>query len=445
MNVLLISTYELGRQPVHVASPAAALQAGGHDVRATDLSVEPLDPSLVDWADAVALSTPMHTATRIAVATAKQIRGRRSELPIAAYGLYASAAVDTEEEMVFDRCIVGEYEQALVDWVSNPSADEAITIHLDRGGFRTPVRSILPSLDRYAHLTAGDETRLVGAVEASHGCSHRCRHCPIPAIYDGRYRVVEVEAVLSDIDQLADAGATHITFGDPDFLNGPAHSLRIVEAMHNQHPDLTFDCTVKVEHILRHREIWDTFAAKGCLFVVSAFESMNDRTLALLDKGHTADEAAKAVHVVRNAGIDIRPSWLPFTPWTTREDIDAMFRFISAHDLIESTDPVQMGIRLLIPPDSLILDIEGMAEVLGPYDAERLTYTWVSPDSRLDVLSDRLMAIAEAGALSARSNAEIFLEQWLAVVEDSDLEAPPAAIGAGSNEGRPKLTESWFC
>ena len=40
MNVLLVSTYELGRQPLHVASPAAALLRAGHDVRALDLAVD---------------------------------------------------------------------------------------------------------------------------------------------------------------------------------------------------------------------------------------------------------------------------------------------------------------------------------------------------------------------------------------------------------------------
>jgi len=40
MRVLLVSTYELGHQPLHVASPAALLRRVGHDVRCLDLSVE---------------------------------------------------------------------------------------------------------------------------------------------------------------------------------------------------------------------------------------------------------------------------------------------------------------------------------------------------------------------------------------------------------------------
>jgi radical SAM superfamily enzyme YgiQ (UPF0313 family) len=445
MRVLLISTYELGRQPVHVASPAAAIRSAGHDVRAIDLSVETWNPSAIDSADAVAISTPMHTAMRLALQVARDIKHRKPDLPVAAYGLYAATSADSEAAALFDRAIVGEYEAALVDWLAHGPGEQPISIHLDRGGFHTPERSLLPPLERYARLAIGNEHRLVGAVEASHGCIHHCRHCPIPPVYDGRLRVVDQASVLADIDQHVATGARHITFGDPDFLNGPAHSLRIVRAMHQRHPDITFDCTVKVEHILDHDDIWSEFASAGCLFVVSALESMNDRILTLLDKGHTSGDAATAVHRLRDVGIDLRPSWLPFTPWTTRDDVDAMFRFISAHDLVESTDPVQMGIRLLIPKGSLMLEIPELHRYLGPYDAETLSYSWFADDPDMDRLASTLVSIAEAGVTSGQSDSDTFVAQWLAVTEGSGLSVPPDAIDQGATVGRPKLTEAWFC
>jgi hypothetical protein len=402
------------------------------------------DPSRVDWADMVAISTPMHTAMRLAIEVAKSVKLRRPELPVAAYGLYAGM-VAADGSAHFDRAIVGEYESPLVDWVSGRSSEQSLTIHMGRGGFTKPDRSLLPGLAEYARLDIDGEQRLVGSVEASHGCLHFCKHCPIPAVYDGKIRIVDVETVLADIDQQVQAGARHITFGDPDFLNGPAHSLRIIRAMHTRHPELTFDCTVKVEHILAHRNVWAEFARAGCLFVVSAFESMNDDILNLLDKGHTAKQAALAVHVLRDEGIDIRPSWLPFTPWTTRGDIDAMFRFISGHDLIESTDPVQMGIRLLVPSGSLVLDIDGIDRYLDSYDEGALSYRWAHEDPAMDRLSAELLRIAETGAVDGAGTAEIFMKQWMSVVDGSDLPQPVVAIPDGARQGRPQLTESWFC
>ena len=252
-------------------------------------------------------------------------------------------------------------------------------------------------------MVDGETTRIVGSVEASRGCAHRCRHCPVPVVYDGRVRVTDEAAVLADIEQLVAAGATHITFGDPDFLNAPRHSMRVVRAMHARFPQLTFDCTVKVEHVLRHADLWPELADAGCLFVVSAFESVNDAILERLDKGHTAADAAEAVTLLRSFGIDVRPSFLPFTPWTTVDDVIALLDFVHEHDLIGSVDPVQFSIRLLLPRGSLLLDHPDLAPYLGAWDDERLTYTWQAADPSVDALQQEIAAIVEAGADSGRA------------------------------------------
>ncbi|MDH3308088.1 MAG: radical SAM protein [Acidimicrobiia bacterium] len=315
MRVLLISTYELGHQPLHVASPAASLAAAGHDVRAVDLKLDRLQDDDLHWAQAVAISVPMHTAMQLARPVVADINARFSSLPICLYGLYATAAADRIEGV--DRFIAGEYEPALLAWVSGIVAGiprAATVVEIGRTPFVVPDRTRLPVLDRYAHLEIGGQHRIVGYVEASHGCRHRCRHCPLPVVYDGTFRTVAVDLVVADADQLIQGGAAHITFGDPDFLNGPHHGMRVLRRIHERHPEVTFDVTVKVEHILRHRELLPEMAELGVVFVVSAFETTNETVLEKLDKGHTAADAAEAVSLVRAAGIDIRPSWMPLLP-----------------------------------------------------------------------------------------------------------------------------------
>src|SRR3954463_1456686 len=191
VRVLLVSTYELGHQPLHVASPAAALRAAGHDVRCVDLSVERWDRAALDQADAVAFSVPMHTAMRLAMRAAQQVRDARPEMPICFYGLYAPVSRDLTLGRLADRLIAGEYEPALVEWASTLDGGE--TLDLGRHAFEVPARDMLPPLERYAHLALGGEERVVGYVEASHGCVHRCRHCPVPVVYDGRIRGVAQE------------------------------------------------------------------------------------------------------------------------------------------------------------------------------------------------------------------------------------------------------------
>jgi hypothetical protein len=270
----------------------------------------------------------------------------------------------------------------------------------------------------------------------------------VPVVYDGRIRIVPEDVVLADVEALVGIGAQHITFGDPDFLNGPHHSRRIVAAMHERWPELTFDCTVKVEHILRHEDVWAEFAAAGCLFVVSAFETVNDETLVRLDKGHTAAEAAVAVNLLRRHGIEVRPSFLPFTPWTTVDEVADIVDFVAALDLVPNVDPVQYTIRLLVPEGSLLEPVLKAEGRLGAYDAERLTWTWTSGDRSVDRLQTRLAALVEGAQTAGEPISAIYARVRAAVHTAAGRHPDPAdvtPVSSCAGEGRPRLTEPWFC
>ena len=202
---------------------------------------------------------------------------------------------------------------------------------------------------------------------------------------------------------------------------------------------MTFDCTVKVEHVLAHQDLLPELRDSGCLFMVSAFESLNDETLDRLDKGHTAADAARAVELLRAHGIDVRPSFLPFTPWTTRADIVDLLDFAYAHDLVGSVDPVQYTIRLLLPEGSLLLDHPDLTPHVGPWDPARLTYEWTPADPQMDTLQRELAALVEAerGARRARHRD----------VRAGARRRWPAcrSISQDCITDRPRLTESWFC
>lgn len=439
MRVLLVSTYELGHQPWHLASPAARLIGEGHDVNCLDLAVEEWDEAGFLTAGAVAFSVPMHTAMRLAVQAARRLRSARPDVPIAFYGLYAAIGADRTTGELADRLIVGEYEDELAAWVADlgrPGEDSGRTVRVDLGrkSFVPPARHLLPGLENYARLEIEGEARLAGYVEASHGCRHRCRHCPIPAVYDGRFRVTGLDNVLADIAALVGLGARHVTFGDPDFLNAPRYAMDVLREANAGFPDLTFDLTVKVEHILGHRDLWTEVARRNVVFVVSAFETTNNHVLEVLDKGHTVADMAEATEVVRTAGIQVRPSWMPFTPLTDPGDPGAIFDFLIDLDLLTTVDPVQLSIRLLIPEGSLILDSE-MAPYVGEYDPDALTYRWRSRHPLVDDLQRGLAQIAEAGGSDQRGT---ILEMWSRV--------RPGAPFPVWNETRPtRLTESWFC
>jgi len=438
-----VSTYELGNQPLGLAKPAAALEAAGHQVRCLDVAVDPIPVTEFDWADRVAFSVPMHTAMRLALQVADSIRARRPELPLCFYGLYATVSRDLTVRSPADAVIAGEYEAGLVAWANDGDAGPAV--QLTRGRARLPVRHRLPALDRYTRLAIGDEERLVGSVEASRGCSHRCRHCPVPVVYDGRVRPVDEAMVVADVDQLVAAGASHLTFSDPDFLNAPHHSRRVVSAIHPRHPGLTFDCTVKVEHVLRHTAVWPELAEAGCLFIVSAFESVDNAILGYLDKGHTTAEASEAVILLRRHGIEVRPSWLPFTPWTTMDGLVDLLDFVIVHDLVRNVDPVQYAVRLLLPEGSLLLDRPEMTPHLGAFDPDRLGWAWSHPDPAVDQLQQELSALVEA---RVDQKSDLTFAEIDQLIRGRATPRPRPVVGAvssGSPGPRARLTESWFC
>lgn len=394
--------------------------------------------------DAVAISVPMHTAMRLGLEAVEIVRRYQPDVPIALYGLYAGMGGNAN----VDRVLIGEYEQALVDWVGEldrGAVAQSVTTDIGQLRFIRPDRSGLPALDSYAHLVTGEEHKAAGYVEASHGCRHRCAHCPIPAVYDGRYRIVQPEVVLDDINQLVAAGARHVTFGDPDFFNGAQHSMKVLRAAHATHPELTFDATIKVEHLLTKVDLLQELVANNVLFVISAFESANNEVLRLLDKGHTLADMETVIGITKDLGLDVHPTWLPFTPWTGVTDIAEIFAFLDRFDLFEVTDPVQLAIRLLIPKGSKILEIPGITQRIGTYDETALTYGWKSDDPAVDDLQQLLLERAQQAESSGEPRETTLTAMWLMALDAAGIDDVTPQIPAGALTGRPRMTEPWFC
>lgn len=450
-DILLVATYELGHQPLAVAWPAAFLERQGYAPAVMDVSVEPFDAEKARRARVVAISVPMHTALRLGVRVAEQIRAVNPACHLCFYGLYATLNADHLLSHGADSVIGGESEAPLVELVEALEAGEssvrAARLHLAKLPFPLPSRSALPSLKKYARLARGGQLELVGYVEASRGCKHTCKHCPIPPVYGGRFFVVPRAVVLADVRQQVEAGATHVTFGDPDFLNGPRHAIEIARAVHEEFPTLTFDVTAKVEHLLRHRALLPELAACGCAFVVTAVESLSDTVLTNLDKGHTGAEVTEALGALRAVGIAMRPTWVPFTPWTTLDDYRAMLDFIDGESLVDHVDPVQYSIRLLVPPGSLLLESAAMRPYLGALAERDFYHAWRHPEPAMDALHEAVSALVASAADRGEDSAVTF--DGVRRLADEAAGAPPSPLVAArlprDRERPPHLTEPWFC
>lgn len=454
-HVLLVSCYDLGRQPFGVASAAAFLIREGFAVEAMDLAVEAFDEERVRRAWAVAFHLPMHTATRMAARRVARVRELRPDAPIAAFGLYAAANGAHLRSLGMDAVFGGEFEGELTRWLAEARARQErgeraaprSAVSYERLPFAVPERSVLPPLDRYARLDRGDgELRVVGATEASRGCKHLCRHCPVVPVYGGRFRVVPREVVLEDVARQVEAGARHITFGDPDFLNGPGHAFAIAGEMKRRHPDVTWDATIKIEHLLRHEDRLAELAANGCLFVTTAVESLDDAVLARLEKGHTRADFERALAACRAAGLCLHPTFVAFHPWLTPAGYLGLLDSLEALDLIEHVPPVQLAIRLLIPAGSRLLELDDVRSLARAFDPAALVHPWSHPDSRMDALQREVEAEVARGAAAGEGRAAIFGRvRALAEAVAGRTPARPAVARAPKRAPVPFLNEPWYC
>ncbi len=459
-DILLISCYELGHQPFHLASLAATLQQAGYQPCLIDTALDTLSDKAIRQAQFVAIAVPMHTALRLGEQIARRIRSVNPDAFICLYGLYALLNAEHLLQESIDAAIGGEYEIPLLKLVQSlEQGEEELAVEgvstrahsssawIERTPFLQPARQQLPALERYARLEWGEEQRLVGYTEATRGCKHTCKHCPVTPIYHGRFFAVPVSIVLADIRAQVRQGAQHITFGDPDFWNGPTHAIRIARALHQEFPDVTFDATIKIEHILQHRHLLPEMHELGCLFFVSAVESLNDTVLQRLDKGHTAEDVLEAFRLTEQAGINLRPSLLPFTPWETMESYQYLLDFFEEQHLIEQIDPVHLSIRLLIPPGSALLNDRESQQWLGELDAGSYSYRWKHPDSRMDRLQQQIAQLVEQEDSCQADKVETFfqIKALTKAIQGEDFSAEQAIEQYGQKKVLPHLTESWFC
>ena len=452
-KVVLISTYELGRQPFGLASPAAWLRHAGGVVTCLDLAVQRLDEGAIHAADLVAFYVPMHTATRLASALVPRVKALNPHAHLCFYGLYAPVNEGYLRSLGAETILGGEFESGLVSLFTRLSEDidapaqAEPVISLARQEFLVPDRSGLEVLSRYASLIQNGEKRVVGYTEASRGCKHLCRHCPVVPVYGGHFRIVQRDVVLEDIRRQVAVGAEHITFGDPDFFNGIGHALAIVRALHEEFPRLTYDVTVKVSHLLQQARHLRTLRDSGCLFVTSAVESLDDRVLALLDKGHTRQDFEDVVGLFRDVGLTLAPTFVPFTPWISLDGYLELLTALAEMELMDHVAPIQLAIRLLIPAGSRLLELQEVQDLVEGFNQALLSYRWRHPDPRVDRLQERLQELVRQEEAAGGSRREIFGKVWQSAEKAAGQPCRPI-VEKPRGPARPPIpymTEPWFC
>jgi hypothetical protein len=449
-KAVLINPYELGRQPFALAEPAAWLKRAGFQVACIDLSLQKLDSRTLAGASLVAVYVGMHTATRIAVEAIPRIKALAPGAHLCVYGLYAPMNEMLLRGLGVGTVLGGEFEPGLLSLAERlrstrrSGTQSEPLINLSRIEFLTPDRTGLPPLARYAHLQLPNgSSKVVGFAEGSRGCKHLCRHCPVVPVYQGKFRIVAADVVMADIRSQVAKGAEHISFGDPDFFNGPTHALKLVTALHAEFPGVTFDAVIKVQHLINHAELLAELKRCGCLFITAAVEAVDDVILEYLDKNHTAADFGRVMALLRQAGIAFAPTFVAFTPWTTLEGYVELLQRLIDLELVESVPPIQLCIRLLVPQGSYLLKLPGFRDLIQDFDATILGYPWRHRDSRVDELQRQVQAFVASAEQAGLLRRELFARIWTMAHEAAGRPAPELTENLGSPI--PRLSEPWYC
>jgi hypothetical protein len=109
-------------------------------------------------------------------------------------------------------------------------------------------------------------------------------------------------------------------------------------------------------------------------------------------------------------------------------------------------DPVQLTIRLLVPPGSALLSRPAIRPFLGELDAARFTYRWTHPDARMDQLHQELTALV-AAATEAEEDPAVTFSRLRSVAAARAGRPVSGGVRLPPPE-RPipaRLTEPWFC
>ena len=428
MKILLLSFYDLGKQPKIISELYKKLDNGSNQIDIVDYSIEEKNLTLDNY-DVLGIYASMHTASVLAE---QYLRDRKLPNKLFVFGLYANVFSEMFSNFQSIHSFDSDELESLLEVQLNPNYSFKHSV---------PDRTILPSITDYSHIVDGSNNLIAGSVETTYGCKHECTHCPVPIEFKGMFKTFGTEKIITDVTNQVEEGAKHISFNDPDFFNGPKHALKILQLLNEKHPSITYDSTIKVEHILKYPDYFQELKNLNMLFVISAFETTNDHVLNILQKNHSFNDLNKAVELSLENKIDIRPTWMPFSPWTEQNDLISIIKLIENYKLRETVDPIQLTIKLLVPKNSLILKRPEMKEYLLDYDPASFSYAWQYKFPNIDNIQNELFTYV------LQHESENEYTQYLGLVDILESHTNETLLNSEKYSQRivPKLSETWFC
>src|SRR3989440_3284773 len=414
-EVLLASTFEGGYQPLTLASAATPLVEAGFPVSVLDTYVNGVDTRPLEKADLIAISLPIFDSVQSGLELARQARTLNPDAHITFFGQHATIHAFRLVGKYGDSSVAGEWELPLVGLARRAAGDLSAELpgvitavpqgagdkprhFISRTGMRVPSRHLLPPLTKYPQIQLDKllgAAQVVGSTEIARGCHHTCLYCSVFAAYDGKVVIVPEPVILQDVQNLFDGGITHRTLIDAGFSNPRHYGVRILRQLRQRFPDLTYDMTTRVDHIVENKDMIREMGGLGMRVITSALEFPSQKVLDALNKEVTVEQVEEAVIFLRQAGIKLNPTFIMFNPWIGLEDLVQFHRFCERTGLDQLIDPIQYETRLYLYKGSPLLQLPAVKAL--ELQEHEFHYEWKHPDPRVDELFLQSVTPAQEG------------------------------------------------
>ncbi len=410
--VRIISVFEWGLQPLTAATAGGYLESHAIPVSVDDVFVDAFHAARYEDAWLVAIAVPVYDAITGAITIARDIKALNPRAHLVFFGQYATVQYRELVPKYGDSAICGDWEEPLRQLAERLAAGVPLdgipglfvgTVapikYWARDQILPPARHLLPELRRYNMTDTPNgsvlQSTVSGNVEVTRGCHHDCSYCSVFAAYGRKVIVIPKESILQDIRTLVESGANHIVFVDADFLSAWKYSRSVVEAMCREFPQLTFEYTTRVDHMLEHPDVVAEFHDLGCTRVTSAFEFPKDEVLALLRKNCTVEDLEQTVRYCHNIGQALNPTFILFNPWVNPDDLLGFDEFIARNHLENVVEPIQYETRLMLYKGTPLLR-EPSIQALQLQENE-FHIDWEHPDPLMDELYQSRVTPSEPG------------------------------------------------
>jgi anaerobic magnesium-protoporphyrin IX monomethyl ester cyclase len=333
--------------PLGIAYLAATLREAGHDVQVLDCTFLSRDEALVRaraaQAEVVGISC-MVTMEEDCLGLARALRG--SCRLLVAGGPLPTCRPEAFVRL-FDAVVRGEGEQTMLALLSAYEAGAALSevpgvmcrrgpdaarcapprqfAHdLDRIPF--PARDLLPN-GQYIEFGRKAYGSSISTVMSTRGCPYRCEFCS-NVVFGDSYRERSPGNVVDEIEEVLALGYERISFADDVFTLNRRRVLEICAEIGRRGLRFQWECLGRVDAF--DVEMAGAMKSAGCFRIFFGIESGNDDILRLMDKRITTAQAAGAVRVAHEAGLEVGAFFIVCYPGETDDTVLETLRFATS-------------------------------------------------------------------------------------------------------------------